>query len=117
MTITAEQMRAARAMLRIEQGALAESAGVSIETIKRFEAMKGPIKGRDDTIEAIAAVFRSSGLEFIGTAGIRFVEPNGWISAAMEMKPNLEHLKREAERHGAADIAKAVSSILKRLPS
>jgi transcriptional regulator with XRE-family HTH domain len=78
--ITAEQLRAARAMLRIEQGALAEKAGVSIETIKRFEAMQGSLKGRDDTIRSIANALEFAGIEFIdgegangyGGSGVRF---------------------------------------------
>lgn len=41
----AEQLRAARALLRTEQADLAECSGVSVATIKRFEAMDGPIKG------------------------------------------------------------------------
>jgi len=34
--LTSEQIRAARAMLRMEQRQLAEAAGVSLETIKRI---------------------------------------------------------------------------------
>ncbi|WP_262514428.1 hypothetical protein [Agrobacterium tumefaciens] len=78
--ISAEQLRAARAMLKIEQGVLAEKACVSIETIKRFEAMAGPLKGRDDTITSIINALEFAGIEFIfgegadgyGGAGVRF---------------------------------------------
>ena len=35
--LTREQLRAARAMLKIEQSELAELSGVSVETIKRLE--------------------------------------------------------------------------------
>ncbi len=78
--ISAEQLRAARAMLRLEQGALAVKAGVSIETVKRFEAMEGPLKGRDDTIRSIISALEFAGIEFIdgegangyGGAGVRF---------------------------------------------
>ncbi|MDU6138645.1 helix-turn-helix transcriptional regulator, partial [Bradyrhizobium sp.] len=41
--LTSEQIRAARAMLRIEQRDLAEKSGVSLETIKRIERTPGPI--------------------------------------------------------------------------
>lgn len=67
--VTAEQMRAARAMLRIEQGVLAEKAGVSIETVKRFEAMTGEIKGRYETVRAIQSALELEGIEFINVAG------------------------------------------------
>ncbi|SCB16613.1 helix-turn-helix domain-containing protein [Rhizobium hainanense] len=78
--ISAEQLRAARAMLRLEQGALAEKAGVSIETIKRFEAMQGALKGRDDTVRSIVKSLEFAGIEFLdgegangyGGAGVRF---------------------------------------------
>lgn len=64
--ITAEQLRAARAMLRIEQGILAERANVSVETIKRLEAMTGELKGRDETIRSIVRALQFAGVEFIG---------------------------------------------------
>jgi len=78
--ISAEQLRAARAMLRLEQGVLAEKAGVSIETIKRFEAMQGALKGRDDTIRSIVKTLEFAGIEFLdseganghGGAGVKF---------------------------------------------
>ena len=41
--ITGEQLRAARAMLKMEQAELAELSGVSIDTIKRLERMDGPL--------------------------------------------------------------------------
>lgn len=72
--ITAEQMRAARAMLKIEQATLAEKAGVSIETIKRFEAMKGPIKGREDTVASIQSALEMAGIKFTSGSGSSGVE-------------------------------------------
>jgi transcriptional regulator with XRE-family HTH domain len=65
MMITGEQLRAARAMLRLDQGQLAEQAGISTETLKRFEASEGPIKGRADNIISLERVLRSHGVEFI----------------------------------------------------
>ena len=74
--MTSEQIRAARAMLRIEQGKLAELAGVSVETIKRLEKMDGPITTvRVATLNAIRAALEAAGVEFIpengGGAGVR----------------------------------------------
>ena len=74
--LTAEQLRAARAMLRWEQSAVADKAGVSVETIKRLERLDGPLSGtRSGTLHAIEAVFRAAGVEFIpengGGAGVR----------------------------------------------
>lgn len=63
--LTSEQIRAARAMLRMEQAALAEAAGVSVETIKRLEAQNGPLlSGRIATLSAIEKALMKAGVEF-----------------------------------------------------
>ena len=63
--LTAEQIRAARAMLRMDQAALAESAGVSVETIKRLEAQDGPLlSGRIATLSVIEKALTKAGVEF-----------------------------------------------------
>jgi transcriptional regulator with XRE-family HTH domain len=67
--ITAEQLRAARALLRIEQADLAERSGVSVATIKRFEAMDGPIQARTDTLELLRAALDGLGVIFIPKNG------------------------------------------------
>jgi transcriptional regulator with XRE-family HTH domain len=51
--ITGEQLRAARAMLKMEQGELAELAGVSIETIKRLERLDGPLNAQVMTLYSL----------------------------------------------------------------
>ena len=43
--ISGAQMRAARALLGIDQKALAALAGVSVPTIQRMEASKGNVRG------------------------------------------------------------------------
>ena len=64
--ISAEQIRAARAMLRWDQTKLAEAAGISVETIKRLEARTGILRtGRIATLEAIETAFAKAGIEFI----------------------------------------------------
>ena len=51
--LTSEQVRAARALLRIEQRELAERAGVSPETIKRIERTPGPIAAHSATVDKV----------------------------------------------------------------
>ncbi|MCQ1766147.1 helix-turn-helix domain-containing protein [Neorhizobium galegae] len=63
--LTSEQMRAARSLLRWEQTELAENSGISVETIRRLEAMTGELKGRYETIQSVKNAFESAGLEFI----------------------------------------------------
>jgi transcriptional regulator with XRE-family HTH domain len=67
--ITAEQLRAARALLRIEQLDLAKRSGVSLATIKRFESMDGPIKARTETVELLCAALDALGVIFIPKNG------------------------------------------------
>ena len=43
--ITAAQMRAARALLGIDQQTLADAARVSLPTIQRMEASEGNVRG------------------------------------------------------------------------
>jgi transcriptional regulator with XRE-family HTH domain len=64
--LTAEQVRAARAMLRWDQAALAEAVGVSVETIKRLEGQDGPlVSGRHATISGVEKVLAEAGIVFI----------------------------------------------------
>lgn len=67
--LTGEQIRAARALLRMEQSALAEAAGVSLETIKRLEKMRGPISANTSTEAALRRVFTAAGAILIDENG------------------------------------------------
>ena len=62
--LSGEQIRAGRAILRLDQAALAKGAGVSLETIKRLEAMRGPVEANTRTVAAIAAAFQRLGVGF-----------------------------------------------------
>ena len=64
--ITAAQMRAARAMLGIDQRRLAELAGVSLPTIQRMEASDGTVRGVIDTLTKVVAALDRAGIELIG---------------------------------------------------
>jgi transcriptional regulator with XRE-family HTH domain len=65
--ITAAQMRAARALLGIDQRQLAELSGVSLPTIQRMEASEGTVRGVIDTLTKIIEAFDSAGVELIGS--------------------------------------------------
>jgi predicted transcriptional regulator len=64
--ITATQMRAARAMLGIDQRQLAELAGVSLPTIQRMEASDGVVRGVVDTLMKVVEALDRAGIELIG---------------------------------------------------
>lgn len=64
--ITAAQMRAARALLGIDQRKLAELAGVSLPTIQRMEASDGNVRGVVDTLTKVVEALDAAGVELIG---------------------------------------------------
>ena len=64
--ITAGQMRAARALLGIDQRQLAELAGVSLPTIQRMEASEGVVRGVIDTLTKVIEAFDRAGVALLG---------------------------------------------------
>ena len=64
--ITSGQLRAARALLGIDQKTLAKWAGVSVPTVQRMEASLGNVRGIVDTLTKIVAALDASGIELIG---------------------------------------------------
>ena len=69
LLLTGEQIRAARAFARLEQVELARIAGLSLETIKRLERIRGPVVDANvRTLTALANAFETVGIDF-ETAG------------------------------------------------
>ena len=64
--ITSHQMRAARALLGIDQRQLAELAGLSVPTIQRMEASGGQVRGVVDTLVKVVGALEAAGVELIG---------------------------------------------------
>ena len=64
--ITAGQMRAARAMLGIDQRSLAERYGLSLPTIQRMEASDGVIRGNVVSMMKLTDALFQAGIELIG---------------------------------------------------
>jgi transcriptional regulator with XRE-family HTH domain len=64
--ITAAQLRAARALLGLEQRALAEAAGLSLTTIQRMEASEGVVRGNVDSLMKLIHALEEAGIELIG---------------------------------------------------
>lgn len=67
--ITAPQLRAARALLGIDQGVLAERAQLSVPTIQRMEASDGLIRGNVDSLTKVVRALEDLGIELIGEGG------------------------------------------------
>lgn len=68
--ITASQIRAARALLGIDQRQLAEAAGLSLPTIQRMEASQGQVRGNVDSLVKLVDAFERAGLELIGESAV-----------------------------------------------
>jgi transcriptional regulator with XRE-family HTH domain len=64
--ITAAQMRAARALLGIDQRELAERSGLSLPTIQRMEASNGVVRGNVDSLMKLVDALAANGIELIG---------------------------------------------------
>jgi len=63
--ITAVQLRAARALLGIDQKTLASLAGVSVPTIQRMEASQGNVRGIVESLTRIIEALDRAGVEII----------------------------------------------------
>ena len=64
--ITARQMKAARALLGIDQQALAVASGVSLPTIRRMESSRDNVRANVDTLVKVVQALEDAGIELIG---------------------------------------------------
>ena len=60
------QLRAARALLSLDQRDLAERSGLSLPTIQRMEACEGVIRGNVDSLMKLISGLDAAGIELIG---------------------------------------------------
>ena len=70
MQVTPDQIRAARALLHLEQAELAERAKVSIVTVRRLETKQSGERVAPATLARVLAALEHAGAEFI-PGGIR----------------------------------------------
>ena len=81
--ITAAQLRAARALLGIDQRKLAEKSGLSLPTVQRMEASNGVIRGNVNSLMKLVTALDAAGVELIsdnatssgGGRGVRLKGP------------------------------------------
>jgi transcriptional regulator with XRE-family HTH domain len=84
--MTGAQLRAARALLGIDQRTLAEMAGVSVPTVQRMEASGGTVRGVIESLTRIVEALDRAGVELIGEGaaspgGGRGVRLKAWAAA------------------------------------
>ena len=79
LSLTSEQVRAARALLRWEQRDLAEASGISLPSVKRLETQPGALAAQERTIMELRKALERAGVEFIsengGGSGVRLRKP------------------------------------------
>jgi transcriptional regulator with XRE-family HTH domain len=83
--ISAGQLRAARALLGLDQKRLAEMCGLSLPTIQRMEASDGVVRGNVDSLMKLVGALNAAGIELIGEnaasptggRGVRLRQPAG----------------------------------------
>ncbi len=64
--ITGAQMRAARALLGIDQRELAALSGLSLPTIQRMETSEGPVRGTVESLTKVVETLERKGIELLG---------------------------------------------------
>jgi predicted transcriptional regulator len=80
--ITGAQMKAARALLGIDQKELARLSSVSLPTIQRMESSDGIVRAVVDSLEKVVNALNEAGVELIGSGarsegmgrGVRLLE-------------------------------------------
>jgi transcriptional regulator with XRE-family HTH domain len=102
MVLTAAQMRAARALVGMEQRALAEASGVSLPTIQRMEASNGVVRGVIESLTKVMVALEAAGIEFInegatstgGGRGVRLRNrPEGRTAGTSQARADLASLR------------------------
>jgi transcriptional regulator with XRE-family HTH domain len=83
--IKIEQMRAARGLLGWSQSELAQRAGLSLPTVKRFETGKGP------RVSDEARIKLQNALEH---AGVLFIQENGGGLGVRLRKPHQQSKRK-----------------------
>ena len=64
--ITAPQLRAARALLGLDQRELAARSGLSLPTIQRMEASDGTVRGTVDSLVKLIDALERAGVILLG---------------------------------------------------
>ncbi|AND91431.1 transcriptional regulator with XRE-family HTH domain [Bradyrhizobium diazoefficiens] len=92
--ITANQLRAARALLNIDQRQTAELAGLSVPTIQRMEASDGVIRGNVDSLMKLVSALENAGIELINPGVTSSAGGRGVRLREHVAKPKMKNMKQ-----------------------
>lgn len=108
--LSGEQIRAARALSRIDQSELARRCSLSLETIKRLERIRGPVDANSRTLRALFEVFSAMGVAFDncedGGVGVCLVPKEALRPAGVGRQPDRRSVDNSYHRliyHSAAN--------------
>lgn len=101
LIITGEQIRAARAMLRLDQRAFAALIHVTLGAVRRMERTRGPIVAAEGVLKALAAALDDAGIiliepghyEGVAGPGVRFASEPAPVAEVID----LDQTKAEAD--------------------
>ena len=101
--MTAAQLRAARALLGMDQKDLAAASGLSLPTIQRMEASDGVIRGNVDSLMKLVSALDNAGIELINpgassTAGGRGVRLRENVAKPKTVRQPKQPSSRALER-------------------
>ncbi|ESY78516.1 helix-turn-helix domain-containing protein [Mesorhizobium australicum] len=102
--ITAPQLRAARALLGIDQRTLADLSGLSVPTIQRMEASEAMIRGNVDSLMKLIGALEFAGVELISDS-----VPSQAGGRGVRLKADFDPSKLSALGPKAKGILSAVS--------
>jgi transcriptional regulator with XRE-family HTH domain len=109
MELTGNHLKAARAIAGLDQAALADLSGVSINTIRNMEAAgAAPIGGRASTRDTVQAALEKLGVEFAngGEPGVRLRKGAKGRKSAKDTAPKAaEMAAREIDRLGDKSVS------------
>lgn len=98
MMITPDQIRAARALLRLDQATLARNAGISVVTLRRLEDRDGLSKVASTTVNHVRTMLEAAGAEFIDRGVRRKAESPERVR---EIKAAIDRIVGQASAYAA----------------
>jgi transcriptional regulator with XRE-family HTH domain len=101
--ITANQLRAARALLNIDQRHIAELADLSVPTKQRMEASEGVIRANVDSLMKLVSALENAGIELINPGAQSVSGGRG-----VRLREHVANLKTRTIRQGKPSSSRAV---------
>src|SRR6202049_2163869 len=92
--ITANQLRAARALLNIDQRQMADLADLSVPTIQRMEASDGVIRANVDSLMKLVSALENAGIELINPGVTSPAGGRGVRLREHVMKPKMKTIRQ-----------------------